>query len=103
MDQKELFARTLSGETITTEFEICDAGIEVSVGDYAAVCVQSKLEENVLLIPRNALYIESGSRYVYVMENGGRSYRNVTVGHIAPHLVEIEEGLQEGDVVYVQE
>ena len=103
VDQKDLFARTLSGETITTEFEICDAGKEISVGDYAAVCVQSKLEEDVLLIPRNALYIESGSMYVYIMENGGRIYQNVTVGHIAQHLVEIKEGLQEGDVVYVQE
>ena len=103
MSQQELFAKTLAGETITSDFEICDSDEGISVGDFAAVCIQSDLVQDALLIPRNALYTESGSRYVYVMEDGARVRRDVEVGCIAEHLVEIKSGIEEGDIVYVQE
>jgi len=47
--------------------------------------------------------MEAGSRHVYVMKDGVRERRDVETGCIAEHAVEIKSGLEEGDVVYVQE
>lgn len=103
MDQKEMFAKVNAGETLISVFEIRDADEQISMGDFALVCLENEGAEDALLIPRNALYTETGGRYVYLMKNGARVRTDVEVGQMAEHVVEITAGLVEGDVVYVQE
>ena len=59
-------------------------------------------KENVLTIPANALYRDEKGRYVYKIVDKQRVRCNVTIGITNEIKVEILEGLQEGDVVYVQ-
>lgn len=103
VEQKELFSKASSGETITTAFNILNPDDQIGMGDYAVVCLESGRMENALLIPRNALYIESSGNYVYLMNDGLRERREIELGRMTQHLVEIKSGLEEGDVVYVQE
>ena len=103
MDSSEMYAKRAAGETIYTSFEILNPDGEIGVEDYALLCMERNRVENALVIPRNALYTEGGSKYVYVMEDGGRVRRDVETGSMAQHLVEIKSGLEEGDVVFVQE
>jgi len=56
-----------------------------------------------LTIPVNALYKESSLRYVYKNVDGKKVKTEVTVGTITSTSVQITDGLQEGDMVYVQQ
>jgi len=60
-------------------------------------------KDNVLTIPVNALYQDAGGRYVYKMSDGKRIRCDVSVGSVNSTKVEITEGLEEGDLVYVKE
>lgn len=102
-DQKEYISRVLAGESPVSEFEIGPGGEDLAAGDYAALCVENGYVEHALIVPANALYSDASGRYVYVEENGARVRRKVTTGIVSDWEAQILEGLQEGEVVYVQD
>lgn len=72
------------------------------IGDFVLICMVSDYHEDVLSIPSSAVYRDSNGSYVYLMEENGRVRRDVTTGYTTDVYVEIVEGLQEGDRVYVK-
>ena len=56
-------------------------------------------ESNVLVIPRDALYFEQGSPYVYLVARGSLHRKRVTLGKLNLSEVQIVSGLKPGDVV----
>jgi len=54
-------------------------------------------EENVIVIPRSALFTEDAKQYVYLKEFGGVSIRSVESGNQNEKLAVIKSGLKEGD------
>lgn len=105
VDWLEYIATALSGGELRTEFDFADAAALESVesGQYAAVMLKSGLVEDALVVPANALYSDSAGRYVYRMEGDARVRVDVTTGRITTTMVEITQGLKEGDFVYVKE
>lgn len=101
MDKEEYLNRVLSGEELKSRFGIVNGAEGLTVGEYAAVCVEVSRAENVLIVPRNAVYMEAGVRYVYVVEDGVRTRREVKAGIINDWDAQIVEGLEEGERVYV--
>ena len=75
----------------------------MAAGDYAAVCLVSKSVPDALLIPANALFRDSSGKYVYVYEADGetRVRRSVETGVTTDWQVQITDGLEEGEIVYV--
>lgn len=73
-----------------------------SIGDYILVCMVSDMHEHVLSVPNRAVYKDSDGSYVYLYEDGARVRREVITGYKDSVYVEIVEGLQEGDKVYVK-
>lgn len=63
------------------------------------VTVTTSSDSNVLSIPREALYSESGKPYVYKVVGDGLKRAPVTTGTINLTQVAITSGLQEGDLV----
>ncbi len=61
-------------------------------------------EEEVLVVPRSALIRQMGSNayYCFIVENGRASRREVKLGDFFDELVEIKEGLQDGDQIVVK-
>lgn len=106
IDQKEYITLVLTGGTLTTQFEI-DGPAEhmdlLEAGQYAAVFVVSGLQSDVLLVPSGAVLRDATGRYVYVDEDGERVRRMVKTGKTTDGLVQITEGLEEGEVVYVKD
>lgn len=100
LDSAEILAKAVSGEELTTRFDIA-SDAAVSAGQYAAVCFVGSRVEDALLVPYNAVYINTGGRYVYVVEDGVRSRRDVKVGQNNGYQMQILEGLEEGENVYV--
>lgn len=103
MDEQEYMTKVLAGETIMSEFSVVNMDDGVSAGMYAAVCAELDYAENALLIPGNALYSDATGDYVYRMEENSRVRCDVKTGLETEWLVQILEGIEEGDVVYVKE
>ncbi len=101
-DPKEYLSQVLSGETLMLQFSIDEPDEAVRAGDYAVVCVESNYAADVLLVPTNALYSDD-THYLYVMEDGVRVRREVKTGIRTDWYTQITEGLEEGELVYVQE
>ena len=102
--KEEILAMVLSSEKKTkSRFRIADIDAEVQAGDTVLICIETGIREDVLRIPANALYLDESSSYVYVVEEGRRTRRNIQVGIKTDIMIEVTEGLEEGETVYVQE
>lgn len=105
MDQQEYLAAVLAGTTVETQFDILGSEQNlpaVEAGQYAAICIVTDYAKDALLVPTEAVLQDAQGSYVYVQENGTYARRVVKVGITTDHLTQILEGLQEGEVVYVQ-
>ena len=104
-DWREYVAIALAGGELRTGFDFADGVVldDIESGQYAAVFMKTGLVEDALVVPANALYTDSEGRYVYKMEGDTRVRTEVTTGQSTTTLVEITEGLEEGDYVYVKE
>ena len=100
VDTAEILSKAVSGEELTTKFDVLSGRVP-SPGTYAVVCVESGYVEDALVIPANALFTGMSGRYVYVVENGVRTRRDVKTGVTNVRHVQILEGLEEGEEVYV--
>lgn len=73
-----------------------------SMGDMVLICMVNNYHPQVLSVPESVIYRDSNGTYVYLQENGVRTRRDVILGYTSGIYVEIAEGLQEGDRVYVK-
>lgn len=92
-----------NGEKAYLQFELSDENEEVSLGDCGMLKFIFEEKENVLLIPELVLQSSGRDYYVYKDVDGGYEKVMVKIGDTDGINVEIVEGLEEGDVVYVQE
>ncbi len=84
-----------------TYYTVEDTGDAV-MGDFVLICMIGNYHPEVLSIPSNAVYRDSTGTYVYLMEEDTRVRKDVVLGYSGTVYVEIAEGLQEGDRVYVK-
>ena len=77
-----------------------DAGFEL--GDLVQVRVQLEHKDSVLWLPPQAIRVFDGRRFVVVQDGDIQRRVDVKVGIQTPDRVEIEEGLEEGQVVVGQ-
>jgi len=92
-----------SGETLYSEFEIVNSDSKVNHGDYGKLKLIMEEKQNVLMLPETAVYYSGGNYYVYKDVNGEPIRTVVKIGSKDGIRIEIKEGLEEGEVVYVQE
>lgn len=74
---------------------------DLKVGQFVDIEVVTRVRDNVLTIPTNALVKNGSEYYVYVVENNAKIKRNVKIGTKGAVKTEIEEGLTEGEDVFV--
>jgi len=58
-------------------------------------------EQNVLVIPRQALFTDGTRQFVYLKEFGGVKIRDVECGNESAKFVVVKKGLEEGDKIYL--
>ena len=100
-DQFELANRIFWNLPLYSTFYYEDAP-EVTVGSTATIVVISNYKESALQIPSNALYSDTEGYYVYQKQGDEFERVDVKVGIKTQTSVEITEGLEEGDEVYVK-
>ncbi len=102
-DRATYLSMVASGAEMKSKFQIADSnGIEIKSGMYALVYVISDYNENVLLLPTGAVKRDNnGIYFVYKMVDGLQVRQDIKRGLVTDALVQITEGLKEGDEVYV--
>lgn len=103
MDHDYYMTTKNNGEDAYSEFLISDPDGEISQGDYGKIKLVMNEKKDVLLLPETAVQATGGNYYVYKDVNGKHERVTIKVGSKDGINVEILEGLEEGDVVYVQE
>ena len=68
---------------------------------YGTANFGSKNKQQLKVVPRNAFVGSVSSNEVFVVENGIAKLKKVTSGRILGDLVEIVDGLSDGDIVIV--
>ena len=75
---------------------------EAGMGDFVLICMVGNYHPQVLSVPSGAVYRDSTGTYVYLLDGDTRVRKDVILGYSGTVYVEIAEGLQEGDRVYVK-
>lgn len=91
-----------SGEALYSEFAIEGAEGTVLSGDYGKVKLVVAEKKDILLVPQLAVVSDKSGIFVYRDKDGQKEKVRVKIGSRDGISVEILEGLQEGDRVYVQ-
>jgi HlyD family secretion protein len=83
--------------------ELTDADNAIKPGMTANLTIEVERRDNVLLIPTRAVRTQGNQKIVTVQKDGQTVSTRVTTGLSNDSSVEIMSGLQEGDVVVVQQ
>jgi multidrug efflux pump subunit AcrA (membrane-fusion protein) len=102
----QVSAKGQSGSSGTTVFPVTvqmdRSETPLRIGYNAIVDIEVMKKEQVLVISAGALVKSGSDTYVYVVKDGVAVRRDVVLGMEAEDLVEIKEGLEEGEVIVVE-
>lgn len=105
VSQDDYLGHVLLGKELKSRFEF-EEGADLSgvrEGMYAAVCYEYNRSPDTLFIPAQALLSDAEGQYVYVLDEDNQQHRRaVRIGQTNTRQVEILEGLEEGERVYVK-
>ena len=100
--RKEYLAMKASGDTMQSTFLVTeDHGNPVDAGMEVVLFLTTDHAEDTLILPANSVHRDTGGYYVYRVTPEGRVRQTVSRGIFTDALVEITEGLEEGEQVYV--
>lgn len=96
--EEELLVLKAQKEELKSTFAI-DSN-QVKSGDYGCIVLETSIKEEALIIPIEAVHKDAfGSEYVNMVEGGGKTKRNIKTGLKDMQMIEVLEGLEEGDIV----
>jgi len=87
------------GVVVPVEIQFDSNGHDMAVGLGGDVEFILDQRENVLVVPGNYVKQEDGTGFVYVLEDGHKVEREVSIGLTTLTEVEITKGLEEGQVI----
>ena len=83
-------------------FEVLDSENRISVGDSGRVVLYTRLRENVVTVPSDAIHVNGLERYVYVLENGKTVSKTIRLGINDGVYTEILSGIEEGECILLE-
>ena len=94
--------QTLRYDIVPIRFSL-DSESQPTLGAFASLHVYIRRADDVLRLPRNALFFNPAiGTYVYRVENGQREIVFINVGVRSATYVEVLAGVYEGDEIYVR-
>lgn len=87
--------------TVKVTVEVVDNSLRLQPGMFVEVRIAVGTKENVLVIPRKAILYKQNKSYVFVLNRRQVSQREVVLGLLEEDLVEVTEGLNEGEVIVI--
>jgi RND family efflux transporter MFP subunit len=87
--------------TVKVTVEVNDESMRLKPGMFVEVRIVIGKKEGVLAIPRKAILYKQNKTYVFVVNHGQVSQREVALGLIEEDMVEITSGLETGEVIVI--
>ncbi len=85
--------------TVKVTIETYDESPQMKPGMFVEVRIIVGQKENILVIPRKAVLYKQNKTFVFVLNQMQVEQREITLGLLEEDLVEIVDGLVEGDIV----
>lgn len=95
-------ALDLATRTLQTEIDIPNPGRLLKPGMFARIEVALKEKPNALAVPREAVLEEGGKQFVFVVEGNQAFRKPIVTGIEQDQLIEVVEGLKDGDKIVVR-
>jgi hypothetical protein len=99
VEKKDSIVPMTENSTLITIIGFNDKNMKMN--DDVKICIELMESENTLIIPFNALHSYNNNSYVYVLEKGVKTERNVKIGLANSTDIEIKSGLKEGEEVII--
>jgi multidrug efflux pump subunit AcrA (membrane-fusion protein) len=90
---------TAASRTLTVEADVENGESLLKPGQFATVRIQLPQPEPAVLIPASAVRTQETTSHVFVLNNGHVEDRLVQLGQTEGELVEIKNGIREGELV----
>lgn len=103
-DRNEYVAAVLRKGSFYTYYQMEEQSEEMQAGEYVQLQILKGMQKQVCVLPQTCLYRDANGAYVYRIEEGGNRVKvPVATGVRNELMVEITEGLKEGDEIYVRD
>ena len=89
----------VSARTLTVEAEVANSEGLLKPGQFATVRITQSKPENAVMIPASAIKTEGDVSKVYVVKDGAAREVIVQTGLLENDLIQVKQGVTEGDVV----
>ncbi len=84
---------------IKIDIEIDKLDVELKPGYELDLDIIMERKENALIVPEDAVFEMDNKEYVFIVDNGKAALREVVTGIESQRLIQIIEGLKEGDLI----
>lgn len=91
----------VSTGTVKVTVEVLDESMQLKPGMFVESRIIIGMKEDVLVIPRKSVLFKQNKTFVFVMNQGQVTQKEVTLGLTEEDNVEILDGLDEGEVIVV--
>lgn len=88
-----------TSRTLTVEAEVENAGGLLKPGQFATVRITQSKPEPAVMIPTSAVRTEGDINKVFVVKDGVANERLVQLGFLENEMIEVKQGIQEGETV----
>ena len=88
-----------TSRTLTVEAEVENSGGLLKPGQFATVRITQSKPEAAVMIPTSAVRTEGDINKVFVVKDGVANERLVQLGFLENDLIEVKQGIQEGETV----
>jgi membrane fusion protein (multidrug efflux system) len=92
----------LNSRTFKIKIAIPNPGFRLESGMFARIRIIERESKNALLIPQRVIINAETVKKVFAVENGRAVKKTITTGIINHPLIEVTEGLKEGDIVVTE-
>ncbi|MBA3769475.1 MAG: efflux RND transporter periplasmic adaptor subunit [Blastocatellia bacterium] len=89
----------VTARTLTVEAEVANAEGLLKPGQFATVRITQSQPENAVMVPTSAIKTEGETNKVFVIKDGAAREVIVQVGLLENDVIQIKQGISEGEVV----
>lgn len=88
-----------TARTLTVEAEVENVGGLLKPGQFATVRITQSQPEPAVMIPASAVKTDGDINRVYVIKDGAAHEKLVQLGLLEGDIIQVKQGIQEGDVI----
>lgn len=103
MTREQMTAKAIAGEAVFSYF-VTEDSQTLTAGDYVKILLYTQGTDDCIAVPVNAMFRDAKGNFVYLLdEENNMTRRDVQTGRSTDLYIEIKEGLEGGERIYVKD